>query len=149
MKIPFSKMHGAGNDLVVIDCLAGDPLNIREDAFTLNLVGGETSDDVANLLASMVNSFTPLTDEGVDAFVYLETQDEPTQLNIGRVQEQDRSIQQQGQGQGQQGGIIPETPWSPGDEIPTVSEWGLIVMTVLGLSAGTIMYGRRRRPAAA
>ncbi|MCH8147231.1 MAG: hypothetical protein IH987_04450 [Planctomycetes bacterium] len=33
--------------------------------------------------------------------------------------------------------------------IPTVSEWGLIVMTVLGLTAGTILYGRRRRPAAA
>jgi diaminopimelate epimerase len=25
-KIPFAKMHGAGNDLVVIDCLAGDPV---------------------------------------------------------------------------------------------------------------------------
>ena len=24
--IPFAKMHGAGNDLVVIDCLAGDPV---------------------------------------------------------------------------------------------------------------------------
>jgi diaminopimelate epimerase len=27
VKIPFSKMHGAGNDLVVIDCLAGDPVD--------------------------------------------------------------------------------------------------------------------------
>lgn len=26
-RIPFSKMHGAGNDLVVIDCLAGDPVS--------------------------------------------------------------------------------------------------------------------------
>jgi diaminopimelate epimerase len=26
VKIPFAKMHGAGNDLVVIDCLAGDPV---------------------------------------------------------------------------------------------------------------------------
>jgi diaminopimelate epimerase len=25
-KIPFAKMHGAGNDLVVVDCLAGDPV---------------------------------------------------------------------------------------------------------------------------
>ena len=25
-KIPYAKMHGAGNDLVVIDCLAGDPV---------------------------------------------------------------------------------------------------------------------------
>ena len=32
--------------------------------------------------------------------------------------------------------------------IPTVSEWGLIVMMLLGLTAGTIMY-RQRRPAAA
>jgi diaminopimelate epimerase len=24
--IPFAKMHGAGNDLVVVDCLAGDPV---------------------------------------------------------------------------------------------------------------------------
>lgn len=31
MKIPFSKMHGAGNDLVVIDCLAGDPVSDWED----------------------------------------------------------------------------------------------------------------------
>lgn len=33
--------------------------------------------------------------------------------------------------------------------IPTVSEWGLIVMTVLVLTAGTVAFGRRRRPAAA
>ena len=26
-KIRFAKMHGAGNDLVVIDCLAGDPVS--------------------------------------------------------------------------------------------------------------------------
>ncbi len=26
MKIPFSKMHGAGNDVVLIDCLGGDPV---------------------------------------------------------------------------------------------------------------------------
>jgi diaminopimelate epimerase len=26
-RIPFAKMHGAGNDFVVIDCLAGDPVN--------------------------------------------------------------------------------------------------------------------------
>ncbi|MCP4590971.1 MAG: IPTL-CTERM sorting domain-containing protein [bacterium] len=34
-------------------------------------------------------------------------------------------------------------------EIPTVSEWGLIVMTLLLLTAGTIVVGRRRRSAAA
>ncbi len=34
-------------------------------------------------------------------------------------------------------------------EIPTVSEWGLIVMTLLALTAGTIVFGRRRKPAAA
>ena len=33
--------------------------------------------------------------------------------------------------------------------IPTVSEWGLIVMTLLCLTIGTIMFGRQRRPAAA
>ena len=27
MRIPFTKMHGAGNDLVLIDCLAGDPVD--------------------------------------------------------------------------------------------------------------------------
>jgi diaminopimelate epimerase len=26
-KIPFAKMHGAGNDLVIVDCLAGDPVS--------------------------------------------------------------------------------------------------------------------------
>ncbi|MCH8149383.1 MAG: hypothetical protein IH987_15610 [Planctomycetes bacterium] len=36
-----------------------------------------------------------------------------------------------------------------GGPVPTVSEWGLIILTVLGLTAGTVMYGRRRRPAAA
>ena len=30
--------------------------------------------------------------------------------------------------------------------IPTVSEWGLIVMTLLALTAGTIVFARRRRP---
>ncbi|MCH8150619.1 MAG: IPTL-CTERM sorting domain-containing protein [Planctomycetes bacterium] len=33
--------------------------------------------------------------------------------------------------------------------VPTVSEWGLIVLTVLGLTAGTMMYGRRRQRVAA
>ncbi len=33
--------------------------------------------------------------------------------------------------------------------IPTVSEWGLIVMTLLALTAGTIVFGRRRKPAVA
>ncbi len=33
--------------------------------------------------------------------------------------------------------------------IPTVSEWGLIIMTLLLLTAGTIVIARRRRPAAA
>jgi len=26
MQIPFAKMHGAGNDLVIVDCLEGDPV---------------------------------------------------------------------------------------------------------------------------
>lgn len=33
--------------------------------------------------------------------------------------------------------------------IPTVSTWSLIVLTMLGMTAGTIMLGRHRRPAAA
>ena len=33
--------------------------------------------------------------------------------------------------------------------IPTVSEWGLIIMTLLALTAGTIVFARRRRPAVA
>ncbi len=35
-----------------------------------------------------------------------------------------------------------------GTGIPTVSEWGLIGMTLLALTAGTIVFGRRRRAAA-
>jgi diaminopimelate epimerase len=26
MRVPFAKMHGAGNDLVIVDCLEGDPV---------------------------------------------------------------------------------------------------------------------------
>ncbi len=33
--------------------------------------------------------------------------------------------------------------------IPTVSEWGLIIMALLLLTAGTIVFARRRRPAVA
>ncbi len=33
--------------------------------------------------------------------------------------------------------------------IPTVSEWGLIVTTLLALTAGTIVFGRRRKLAVA
>lgn len=33
-----------------------------------------------------------------------------------------------------------------GDPIPTVSEWALIVMTLLALTVGTVVFGRRRRP---
>ncbi len=31
-----------------------------------------------------------------------------------------------------------------GDAIPTVSEWGLVVTTLLGATAGTLVFGRRR-----
>lgn len=39
----------------------------------------------------------------------------------------------------------------PGSEhiIPTVSEWGLVVLTLLGMAVGTIMIARKRRTAAA
>ena len=36
-----------------------------------------------------------------------------------------------------------------GIDIPAVSEWGLMVMTLLALTAGTVVIGRRRRPTAA
>ncbi len=42
---------------------------------------------------------------------------------------------------------VPETP--PPPLVPTVSEWGLIVLTLLGMTAGTILLARRHRPAAA
>ncbi|MCH8253510.1 MAG: hypothetical protein IID36_13770 [Planctomycetes bacterium] len=32
---------------------------------------------------------------------------------------------------------------------PRVSEWGMIALTVLLLTAGAVVVGRRRRPAAA
>lgn len=44
--------------------------------------------------------------------------------------------------------IVLSPPPPPGD-IPTVSEWGLIILTLLGMTAGTIMLGQRRRPATA
>lgn len=34
------------------------------------------------------------------------------------------------------------------DPLPAVSEWGLVVMGLLGLTIGTVLYGRRRIPAA-
>lgn len=37
------------------------------------------------------------------------------------------------------------TPDECESPVPTVSEWGLTVMTVLGLTVGTILFGRRRR----
>ena len=43
--------------------------------------------------------------------------------------------------------ITGEPPAPP--PIPTVSEWGLIIMTLLLLTAGTVVFARRRRPAAA
>ena len=35
------------------------------------------------------------------------------------------------------------------DGIPTMSEWGMIIMTLLLLTAGTVVFGRRRAAAAA
>lgn len=35
-----------------------------------------------------------------------------------------------------------------GGNVPTVSEWGLVVMMLLALTAGTVVFGRRRRAAA-
>ncbi len=40
-----------------------------------------------------------------------------------------------------------DSPWTR--PVPTVSEWGLIVMLLLSLTAGTIVFARRRRPAVA
>lgn len=39
--------------------------------------------------------------------------------------------------------------WCPYKPVPTLSEWGLIIMALLMLTAGTVVFGRRRRPAAA
>lgn len=36
-----------------------------------------------------------------------------------------------------------------GCPVPTVSEWSLIIMTVLAFTVGTVLFGRRRRAAAA
>ncbi len=33
-----------------------------------------------------------------------------------------------------------------GDDIPTVSQWGMVAMVLLVLTAGTLVYTRRRRP---
>ena len=27
-RVPFVKMHGAGNDFVVVDCVGGDPVRV-------------------------------------------------------------------------------------------------------------------------
>ena len=48
-----------------------------------------------------------------------------------------------------EGGTSCQFFYCTGEAIPTVSEWGLIVLTLLGMTAGTVMFGRRRRPAAA
>ena len=47
------------------------------------------------------------------------------------------------------GNCQPDCTCAPGTIIPTVSEWGLMVMTLLILTAGTIVIGRQRRPAGA
>lgn len=44
------------------------------------------------------------------------------------------------------GNIVPCPEMST---IPTVSEWSLIIMTVLAFTTGSILFGRRRRGAAA
>ncbi len=45
---------------------------------------------------------------------------------------------------------VAEVTFTDTPSIPTVSEWGLIVMTLIGLTVGTILFGRHwraRRPA--
>ena len=41
-------------------------------------------------------------------------------------------------------GLCAETCEECDNPIPTVSEWGLVVMTLLGLTVGTIVFARRR-----
>lgn len=43
------------------------------------------------------------------------------------------------------GNCRPDCTCEPGTKIPTVSEWGLVVMTLLVLTAGTVVLMRRRR----
>ncbi|MCH7596354.1 MAG: hypothetical protein IID35_07315, partial [Planctomycetes bacterium] len=33
---------------------------------------------------------------------------------------------------------------TPSDIVPAISEWGLVVMVLIGLVAGTVMFGRKR-----
>ncbi|MCH8150396.1 MAG: hypothetical protein IH987_20860 [Planctomycetes bacterium] len=40
--------------------------------------------------------------------------------------------------------VVASMTTSESHAIPTVSEWGLVVITLLGLATGTILYGRRR-----
>ncbi len=37
---------------------------------------------------------------------------------------------------------------TPTEDVPTVSEWGLIVLTLLAMTGGTVILGRRRTAAA-
>jgi len=60
MKLPFTKMHGTGNDLIVIDCLAGDPVEDWEAfaRFALDRRLGIGGDQLLLLKASSVADFS-------------------------------------------------------------------------------------------
>ncbi len=60
MKLPFTKMHGTGNDLVVIDCLAGDPVEDWEAfaRFALDRRFGIGGDQLLLLKPSSVADFS-------------------------------------------------------------------------------------------
>ena len=45
------------------------------------------------------------------------------------------------------GGFLPGAAFDGRTSIPTVSEWGLIGMTLLALTVGKVVFGRRRRAA--
>ena len=44
-----------------------------------------------------------------------------------------------------EGTVCPAACEIQGDGIPAVSEWGLVLLTLIGLATGTILFRRRRQ----
>ncbi len=117
-------------------------ISILETEFNLDLLGGESADDIISQIVGMINSNTELAGYSIEAFAFPSSLEMPSQLNITSIMDYDVTFSVSGQSSG---GIIIEETCSLSANVPALSQWGVIILSLLLLTLGSASIIRRQQ----